>query len=378
MSDLQFPDLDVEERDRLLAEPTGPVRVLIDTDAANEIDDQFALAWAFLAPERLTIEAVVAEPYSFAHLQAALAELGRALEAGDRAELDSLSDDASRWARRLEELDRRPEDIDFVQPDEGMEQSYQEILRVLDRLGVCADGRVYRGAPRYLERFDDPVDSPGVQRIIELAMSSEDEPLYILALGCPTNIASALLLEPEIVRRIVVVWTSAYPTRVSRSNRPSLNLVQDPVASRLLYDSGVPLVYLPGYYIGAQLRLSMPEIEAYARGYGAIGDYLHELYRHNPMVGQPGGKDFFATSRVIWDIINVAWVLEPSWVPTELVPTPQLDHDLRWRPRSGPVYPLREAYAVDRDGIFRDFFGRLQAHARTDEPHRDAATAVTD
>ncbi len=29
-----------------LAPPRGPVRLVIDTDTANEIDDQFALAWA--------------------------------------------------------------------------------------------------------------------------------------------------------------------------------------------------------------------------------------------------------------------------------------------------------------------------------------------
>lgn len=50
-----------------LREPSAPVRVVIDTDAANEIDDQFALAWALLCPEALTTEAVYATPFSFAH-----------------------------------------------------------------------------------------------------------------------------------------------------------------------------------------------------------------------------------------------------------------------------------------------------------------------
>lgn len=36
-----------------LAEPRWPVRLVIDTDAANEIDDQFALAWALLSPVRM-------------------------------------------------------------------------------------------------------------------------------------------------------------------------------------------------------------------------------------------------------------------------------------------------------------------------------------
>ena len=51
-----------------LAEPRSPVRLVIDTDAANEIDDQFALAWALLSPRELRLEAVYAAPFSFAQV----------------------------------------------------------------------------------------------------------------------------------------------------------------------------------------------------------------------------------------------------------------------------------------------------------------------
>jgi purine nucleosidase len=47
-----------------LAPPTGPVRVVIDTDTANEIDDQFALAWALRCPSSWSWWAVYAEPFS--------------------------------------------------------------------------------------------------------------------------------------------------------------------------------------------------------------------------------------------------------------------------------------------------------------------------
>ena len=63
----RFPTIDPSDRAGLLVPPKGPVRALIDTDTANEIDDQFALTWALLSPERITVEAIVAAPYSFAH-----------------------------------------------------------------------------------------------------------------------------------------------------------------------------------------------------------------------------------------------------------------------------------------------------------------------
>jgi len=181
-----------------------------------------------------------------------------------------------------------------------------------------------------------------------------------VAIGCVTNIASALLLAPDIIDRIVVVWTSGYPSHAPHANF-SLNLEQDLAASQWLFDSGVPLVYLPGYQVGAQLRLSLPEMERHVQGRGAIGAYLHQLYLHNPLadfVGidplQPG------FSWVIWDVINIAWLLDPDWVPSEIVATPLLDDDKRWRRAPGRP-PMREAHAVARDAIFADLFERLDA-----------------
>src|SRR3954451_2198437 len=43
--------------------PGGPLRVVIDTDAANEVDDQWAIALALGFPERLKIEGFVAAHY---------------------------------------------------------------------------------------------------------------------------------------------------------------------------------------------------------------------------------------------------------------------------------------------------------------------------
>jgi purine nucleosidase len=363
MARRHFPSLDAADRTRLLAPPEGPVRVIIDTDAANEIDDQFALTWALLSPERLIVEAIVAEPYSFAHHRHGLIEATRALDGASIASPSSMIDDVVAWARRLRDAGIRPEDLDLVGPTEGMERSYEEIHRVLGKLGQPADGLVHRGSPGYLSSADAPIDSDGVRRIIECALASTEEPLYVLAIGCVTNVALALLLEPAIVSRIVVVWTSGYPTSVTRSNRASLNLVQDQHASRLLYDSGVPLVYLPGFHVGAQLRISLPEIEEHVRGCGEIGDYLHHLYTHNPIHAQRAISDVVGRTWVLWDMINVAWVLEPRWVPSELVATPILDDDLSWAPRHGSSWPMREAFAVDRDEIFRDFYRKLAAHA---------------
>lgn len=348
------PDLMAE---RLALPSGGPVRLLIDTDTANEIDDQYALAWALLSPEKMTVEAITAEPFSFAHHQPELLAAERAIEEGGRRK-EHLVGGFQGWIDRLHAQGRRAADLKFVGPAEGMELSYAEILRIYDKLGMPSEGKVFRGAPRYMASPDDIVASHSVDTIIDLAKSGTD-PLYIAAMGCVTNIAAALLRAPEILSNIVVIWTSAYPSSAPHCNRPSLNLVQDVHASRLIFDSGVPHIYLPGYHVGAQLKISRPEMEANVKGRGDIGDYLWHLYTNNPLHDMFAITDRSRRTWVIWDIINIAWLINPDWVPTHLTTSPILDDDLYWK-KDAARHAMREAHDVQRDEIFLDLYNKLE------------------
>jgi inosine-uridine nucleoside N-ribohydrolase len=243
-----------------------------------------------------------------------------------------------------------------------MQRSFDEIVRVFEHLRLAHDGRVWRGSDRYMPDARTPVDSDAVRHLIATARATPagGDPLYVVAIGAVTNVASALVAAPDIAERVVVVWTSGYPSHAPHINF-SLNMEQDMAASRVLFDSGVPLVYLPGFHVGAQLRLSLPEIERHVQPRGAIGAYLHRLYTHNPLAALAGIDDVRAPgfSWVMWDLINIAWLLNPDWVPSTLVPTPALDDERRWVARAGAP-PMREAYAVARDAIFGDFFKTLE------------------
>ena len=355
-----FQRLDEDLMRERLAPPDGLIRLLIDTDTANEIDDQYALAWALLSPEHMRVEAVTTEPFSFAHHQPGLIRAEQALENGDRLD-EHLVGGFQGWINRLHKQGRRAKDLEFVSPARGMEMSYEEILTVYKKLGVNGDGQIFRGADRYMPDASTPVESDSVDAIIDLAKSG-NKPLYIAAMGCVTNIASALLKAPEITSDIIVIWTSAYPSHAPNCNRPSLNLVQDIHASRLLFDCGAPLVYLPGYHVGAQLKISLPEMEAFVKGKGAIGDYLHHLYTNNPLHKMFAIEDAARRTWVIWDIIDIAWLINPDWVPTMMTTSPILDNDLYWQ--ADPArHQILEAHDVQRDEIFRDFYDKLdRAH----------------
>lgn len=367
----RFPLLADDERLARLAPPPPATcsDVVLDSDAANEIDDPFGIAWALLAPGRLRVLATFAAPFSFDYrrreaLRARIARDTPALATPEDHELLRLH------AHKLAFWERQGWDPatlalpSFCTPQEGMQRSLDEIVNVYGLLGQPHAGHAFAGSTRYLRSFEDPEASAATTRLIELAAARPaGEPLYVLAIGCLTNIANALLLEPELVRRLVVVWTAGYPSHAPHVNR-AFNLEQDLLATQLVFDCGVPLVYLPGYHVGAQLRLSLPEMERHVRDCGAIGARLHALFTHNPLwplVGIDGAEALDARSAyswVIWDVINVAWMLEPEWVPSDLVRTPRIGADLRWHADATRPW-MREAHAVQRDAIFSDFLARL-------------------
>ena len=370
-----FPKLTEAEYQHMLRLPDGPMKIVIDTDARNEIDDQFALAWALLSRDQMRIEAIYAAPYSFRNR---LDEL-RAAHALRKRGAPFAPEETDLIARYGAQIDRLlakgrdiasdsqldPQDLTMVTPAVGMLKSYEEILIVYDKMGITDGPPVFKGSERYLTSYDDPVRSPAVEHLIAAGRAaSPDAPLHIVAIGAPTNVASALLLAPDIIRNVVVSWTAGYPTTITDVFQESFNMEQDMLSSQLLFDCGVPMVYLPGYHIGAQLSISMPEMEAWVRGQGAIGDYLYELYADNPHYPFQGIDDHYGRTWIIWDLINFAWLMHPDWVPSYIIDAPLLSADRKWQRGTTPRYPIREGLGINRDAIYRDFFTKLAQAAR--------------
>ena len=102
-----------------------------------------------------------------------------------------------------------------------------------------------------------------LEPIIKLAHESS-EPLYVTAIGAITNVASAILLDPEIVSKIVVVWLGGHP--VYWKTAREFNLMQDIPAAQIVFDSGVPLVHIPCKNVAEHLRSTVWEMEKYVKG----------------------------------------------------------------------------------------------------------------
>lgn len=302
----KFPQIDELVRLKQLKPVKEKVRMVFDTDTYNEIDDQFALAYALLSKEKVHVEAIYAAPFHNAR---------------------------------------------STGPAEGMEKSYDEILRLLKLMKISPQGFVYKGSTNYLKNVSEPIRSDAALDLIERAKkASPDNPLYVVAVGCITNVASAILIEPEIIKNIVIVWLGGHG--LDWPNQNEFNLVQDVLAGQIILNSGVPLVITPCRPVVSHFHTTIPELEYYLKGKNELCDFLYET------VAGYNDKNLEAWSKEIWDVVAVAWLINPHWVKTDIVHSPILTDQVTYSVDRSRHF-IRMAKSINRDDIFRDLFSKL-------------------
>jgi len=83
-------------------------------------------------------------------------------------------------------------------PSQGMERSYEEMLRILNKINRKANGFAYKGSRNYVSSDLKPERSDATDDMIQRALKhSPDDPLYVVAVGAITNVGNAILLEPK-------------------------------------------------------------------------------------------------------------------------------------------------------------------------------------
>ncbi len=288
-----------------------PIMAVLDTDTYNEIDDQFALAYALLARDVFDLQAVIAAPFS--NMRAAT-------------------------------------------PGEGMLKSYAEICRILSLFGKNSDGFVWKGSTEYLPENRTPVESEGARRIVELAHIARARgcKLYVLAIAAITNVASALLLDPEITKDIVIVWLGGHDLHYSENNE--FNLRQDVFAAQVLFDTDVPFVWLPCRNVVSVLDITLDELRPALAPAGEIGKFLYK--RTEYLIAERK-----VASIIICDISTVAYFSVPRAFKSELIPSPVLNDDRSWGTAPGR-HSITVVTALDRDAVYADLFKKLSTFAQ--------------
>lgn len=244
------------------------IKLIIDTDAANEVDDQFAIALALGFPEKLTIEGFVVSHYG--------------LRGGTL----------------------------------GMEKSQKSLSEVLDNAHLQNKFPLLKGIDP-LTYLDRNTHSEGVDFIIKTAHTgTKENPVWVVALGPATNVAAAILKDPSIMEKMVVIWhgRSKWPEQCW-----NFNAYNDIKAVQLLFDLPVRLIL---FDTGTYLTMPMKESETRIKNKGSLGKYLHDIRLASPYARQDG--------KGLFDLGDIAVLLDPEICKWEIVDAPSIGHDLRY------------------------------------------------
>ena len=278
--------------------------VILDTDAYNEIDDQYAIAYAMLSKERVNLLSINAAPFYNS----------RSASAGD-----------------------------------GMEKSYNEIFNIMKLTDPNAKIPVYRGSTAFMTDVNVPIESEAADNIINTVMNSK-ETVYIVALGAITNVASAIVKCPEVAERAVVIWLGGHA--LHWQDTKEFNLKQDIPAAQVIFNSGVAFVQIPCAGVCTEFSTTVPELAYYLGGKNELCDYLLEITKAYNKKNVP------AWSKVVWDVTAVAAIVKPETEDMVVIPTPYVTPDGRYAfdgARHHYIYVRR----IKRDPLYADLFRKL-------------------
>jgi inosine-uridine nucleoside N-ribohydrolase len=288
------------------------IRVIVHTDCKNEADDQFALAHHLMTP-KFMIKGIIAGHFEANHT--------------------------------------------FYGEHQTVKASYDEVIKVLELMGLKEEyeNKVFLGGDRAMTDETTIIPSAGADFIIKEAMREDEAPLFAVFQGCLTDLAAAILIEPEICNRMTAVWIGGgtYP-----SGGFEFNLLQDIPAANVVFASAMPLWQVPEN-VYKQMEVSLSELQYKVQPCGEIGDYLFRQ-----MVEFNNKMHFFQAwphgeSWGLGDQGTITVLLEENnrgnfdWIPA-----PQFSKEMYYIHKQNNR-PIRVYHALDARFTLEDFYAKL-------------------
>ena len=275
------------------------IRVIVDTDAACEADDPFAIVHALLSP-KLIVQGVVAEH--------------------------------------------------FGKPN-SMEDSYSEILTIRDAMGI--DFPVFRGQKGPIST--DSTLSEGAKQIIKEALSDSANPLFVLCQGAITNVAASLRHCPDIVGRMTVIWIGSHGEAPCVAPFREFNAGNDIEAANFVLGSGIRLWIVPSQ-VYTTVNIGIAEVKQRISGFGAIGKHLYEN-----MIAYNNSDEADWTQGESWSLGDspaIAIAINPGCGHYKKIKAPLISEDTS--SVEDPDTPMIRLYTdVDSRYIIEDFLSKL-------------------
>ena len=299
-------------------------RVLFDTDANNEVDDQHALAYLLFNGKAFQVDGIT---------------VNATYNGGT---IDSHYREAERVIRLCDTEGRFP----LVK---GADKDFTTIKNAIHQ--TTFDG------------------SEAVNLIIEKARTANGQPLVVIAVGKLTNIALALAKDSTITSKVRVVWLgSNYP------ESGEYNQDNDTAALNYLLNSEVPFEMVTVRYgkpsgtdavkvtkeeiiknmTGKGPRVAQAVVGRHGAAFTTFGDYSVNLFEHIELYGTPPARSLF-------DMAAVAVVKNPSLAKKRELPAPALVNN-QWveRPANRRLITVWENF--DRDKIMQDYFKTMKRY----------------
>lgn len=295
------------------------IRVIIDTDAACEADDPFAIVQGLLSP-KLIVKGIVAEHFN---------------------------------------------------APGSVEASYKEVEKIVSLMGL--DTPIFMGQEGPSRGQDGPdrntvsgndnlsgneTLSEGVRFIIEEAMKTSDKPLYILCQGAITNVACALKACPEIKDKMTVIWIGTHGTDYSKAPFREFNAGNDIDAANFVLSSGIDLWLVPSY-VYTTVLIGLAEIKRRIAPCGKIGKHLFEnmvQYNYSENAGWTKGESWS-----LGDSPAIALAMNPDCGHFEYAPAPIVAEDTTSESSSRPM--VRVYKDIDSRYILEDLIAKLELFA---------------
>lgn len=295
------------------------VKVIIDTDAYCEADDQYAIAHMIMT-EKADILGI-----TVAHFDTVL--------------LESKTGE-----------------------DDSMIQSYDEVLHLLKLMGKENEFKVFKGVETGLKDEKTPECSDAAKFIVEEAMKAENEKIYVVNQAAISNLADALLMKPEIADKIIAIWIGGgkYP-----EGAWEFNLSGDIHAANVVMNSGVELWQVPAN-IYASMKVSLAELHKRVRPCGELGKYLYDnLMRVNNRMA--GLDEFYGAAEYpageVWHLGDnpvVGLILSDHSYDYDLIDAPRINPDCTYQLKENSGRKIRVYNRLDHRMILEDMFAKLE------------------
>ena len=263
---------------------------------------------------------------------------------------------------------------DVFDPTETQASNAALVVRdVFARMGCTSVERIVTGAETGMIDASTPVDSEAVDAIIAEALRDDPRPLFYAAGGGLTELASAILREPEVAKRLTLVWIGG-PEHAGLATPPpnampiEYNLLIDIASAQVCFAHPDLAIWQVPRNTYRQALMSDVELRRRMATAGPLGAYLYDevacLQDRLGSFGFPLSETYVMGDQPLVLLTALRSIFEPDPTSSFYVerPTPEITDEGAYRQVAG-TRPLRIYTSLDLRMMFEDFFLKLEEFA---------------